>query len=232
MEQKNLQKKFIRRPNRFLGGNNMGTRGICGFKYKNKYYCSYVQFDTYPSGLGTEIVSLCEKINNENGWDKLKESVSKLRLVEAGDIVVQAKERKKYSAFIENPNDLKEKEMSWYWLLRKAQGVDGLEAIYKKGLDVIIDSFTFLADSLFCEYAYIIDLDTNRLRFYKGFNNSPTPKTGPEKTLWTALELMGCDIERDNIEGNSPYYPVRAVGSPKLSAIPKNWAKKYYGKNA
>lgn len=32
------------------------------------------------------------------------------------------------------------------------------------------DCHEFLKDSLFCEYAYIINLDTNKLEIYKGFN--------------------------------------------------------------
>ena len=38
------------------------------------------------------------------------------------------------------------------------------------------DSKDFLADSLFCEYAYIINLDTGMLEFYRGFNQNPNGK--------------------------------------------------------
>lgn len=31
----------------------------------------------------------------------------------------------------------------------------------------------FMFDSLFCEYAYVVNLDTNKLEFYVGFNNNP-----------------------------------------------------------
>ena len=34
----------------------MGTRGLFGFYYKGKYYVVYNQFDSYPSGLGVDIV--------------------------------------------------------------------------------------------------------------------------------------------------------------------------------
>lgn len=35
------------------------------------------------------------------------------------------------------------------------------------------DRLDFLYDSLFCEYAYIINLDSQMLEFYKGFNKNP-----------------------------------------------------------
>lgn len=38
------------------------------------------------------------------------------------------------------------------------------------------DYKTFLHDSLFCEYAYIINLDTGMLEFYTGFNQDPDAK--------------------------------------------------------
>lgn len=40
----------------------------------------------------------------------------------------------------------------------------------------IEDSTCFLADSLLCEWAYIINLDSNNLEVYKGFNNDPHAK--------------------------------------------------------
>lgn len=38
------------------------------------------------------------------------------------------------------------------------------------------DSSIFLRDSLFCEYAYLINLDTNMLEYYQGFNKNPNEK--------------------------------------------------------
>ena len=38
------------------------------------------------------------------------------------------------------------------------------------------DYKTFLYDSLFCEWAYIINLDTKKLEIYKGFNKNPNAK--------------------------------------------------------
>lgn len=54
----------------------------------------------------------------------------------------------------------------WYCLLRETQG--DLSAYDE--VDHMIDSSEFLLDSLFCEWAYIINVDVGVLEVYKGFN--------------------------------------------------------------
>lgn len=63
----------------------------------------------------------------------------------------------------------------WYCLLRRLQGNFNM---YQKMIDnsnkiYMINSIDFIMDSLFCEYAYIINLDDNMLEFYTGFQHVP-----------------------------------------------------------
>ena len=58
----------------------------------------------------------------------------------------------------------------WYCLLRKTQGDLFL---FNNDLRHMIDSHQFLADSLFCEWAYIVNLDSEKLEVYRGFNKDP-----------------------------------------------------------
>ena len=73
-------------------------------------------------------------------------------------------------------------ENDWYCLLRNLQGE--LEKLYECEFPYMIDDSDFIKDSLFCEYAYIINLDTNVLEFYKGFQHVPQDgnRYGIEKT--------------------------------------------------
>lgn len=41
----------------------------------------------------------------------------------------------------------------------------------------LVNSEEFAADSLFCEWAYVIDLDKNTFEVYQGFNKKPIDKT-------------------------------------------------------
>jgi hypothetical protein len=61
-------------------------------------------------------------------------------------------------------------KFDWYSFLREFQG--NLDA-YKGDLKYMMDDSDFILESLFCEWAYIINLDTNELEVYKGFQKEP-----------------------------------------------------------
>jgi hypothetical protein len=91
---------------------------------------------------------------------------------------------------------------TWYQLLRETQG--NPDAILTSGY--IIDNRSFGEDSLFCEWAYVIDFDAQRLDVYVGFQTKP-PTAG-----WWA--------EHGEYERQGEYYPVNRVCSYPLSALP------------
>lgn len=143
----------------------MGTRGAYGFRVDGKDYISYNHFDSYPSGLGVDILAQAKSlIARKGGIEALKKQVRKIRLV-TNATPPTPEDIKRCEPF----TDLSVSERStsdWYCLLRKAQG--RLDALVRCG--VMMDSSAFLTDSLFCEYAYIINLDDGTLEFYMGFN--------------------------------------------------------------
>lgn len=80
---------------------------------------------------------------------------------------------------------------------------------------VMIDSAGFLADSLFCEWAYVINLDDCVLEVYRGFQSEPHSKG-------RYAAPSGCSVyylpARD---GCSVYHPVALVASLPLDDLPK-----------
>ena len=137
----------------------MSTRGACGFHKNGVDKITYNHFDSYPGCLGVNILDFINKTTDE----ELNKIYDNVILVEEDSKPTkdQIKECEKWS-------DLTVGEQScsnWYCLLRKSQG--NLET-YKDGLKYMINSSDFLKDSLFCEYAYVINLDTNELEFYIG----------------------------------------------------------------
>ncbi len=73
----------------------------------------------------------------------------------------------------------------------------------------MVDYSTFMHDSLFCEWAYIINLDTKELEIYKGFNKDKKGK-GRYASKYIAPERKGEKVE---------YYGVTLLTSMKLSEI-------------
>jgi hypothetical protein len=149
----------------------MGTRGSIGYIYKDKEYLAYNHFDSYPEGLGSDILELITELNQENGWNEFKENADKFQNIEEDKITDQNLiEKYKHYANLSVSN---QNYSDPYCLFREIQGSTWIYEIYKGNLTHYTLDNNFIKDSLFCEYAYIINLDTNKLEFYNGFQKKP-----------------------------------------------------------
>jgi len=139
----------------------MGTRGAYGFRVGGIDKVTYNHYDSYPSGLGRQIVEFI----NRSSIGELEEAGANIVLVNesATPTMEQIMECGKYFDSGVSTGNIED----WYCLLRKMQGD---LTPYKEGFKYMIDSSGFLSNSLFCEWAYIINLDSQKLEVYKGFN--------------------------------------------------------------
>jgi hypothetical protein len=168
----------------------MGTRGAYGFRIDGEDKVTYNHFDSYPSGLGSNLV---EDLVGSN-VTKLKEIARRIILVNRAEkpTAEQQELLQKFANLEVSSGKLDE----WYVLLREAQ--NGLDAWIDDGLPIMIDSQKFLLDSLYCEYAYIINLDSGMFEFYIGFNETPgagrygnlTERTGFNDTVYYGVRLV------------------------------------------
>lgn len=148
----------------------MGTRGSVGFIYKGEVKLSYNHNDSYPDGLGADLLDLIVKINKENGWQQFKDNAEKLKHIEGEVTDSELIEKyKKYS----NLNVSEQKLSDPYCLFREIQGAEWLDEMYKGDLEHYILDNRFIKESLFCEYAYVVDLDSMKFEFYNGFQHKP-----------------------------------------------------------
>lgn len=138
----------------------MGTRGAWGFYRDGETKATYNHYDSYPSGLGSDIVNVLAETNN----DELNEIFDRLKLVNSESTPTNEQIDECIKFF--NGSVSTGQTTEWYALLREAQG--SLQAL-KDGLDYMIDDKNFLRDSLFCEWGYIVNLDSNKLEVYRGF---------------------------------------------------------------
>jgi hypothetical protein len=190
----------------------MGTRGLVGFTADNKNKFTYNHFDSYPDGLGDDVVRFVQ----EQLLPKLRldhtavfNSIKAIRMIQEGDTpTIEDVER------LEPYTDLQVSTQSvddWYCLLRHTQG--DIPSILNCGY--MIDSEDFITDSLFCEYAYVVNLDTNMLECYNGFQSEPHTKG----RFASSEPTSGYD---------KTYYPCALVGEFPLSAIPGDWKEQAY----
>lgn len=139
----------------------MGTRGVCGFHKNGTDKIMYNHYDSYFGGLGNDVIEFCKSTSVQ----EMNNIFDKIILVKENDTPTneQITECKKYVDTSVGEQTLTD----WYCLLREAQG--NLNA-YKDDIKYMIDYARFLGNSLFCEYGYVINLDTNKLEIYVGFN--------------------------------------------------------------
>lgn len=174
----------------------MSTNGVYGF-YKNGINkLTYNHSDSYPSYLGDNIVSFI----NKSSFDEMNDIFDRIILVDqdepASDKAIR--ECHQYCNISVSNGDI----ANWYCLLRGTQG--DLFA-YKNGLRYMIDSQEFIKYSLFCEWGYIINLDTNMLEIYKG----------GQKTPQNNRYIIDTPFEG--------YYNCKLLKEMPLNAIPYDW---------
>jgi len=184
----------------------MGTRNLTIVVLNNTIrVAQYCQWDGYPEGQGKTILSFLKTANLE----EFKEKVA--ALVEADDNYVKDLWVKcgasPASDFVNM--DVSAKFEKDYPQFHRNTGADILSMIAKAkpGFAVRLDT-EFAADSLFCEFAYVVDLDNSTLEFYAGFNEKPL--TSEERFFF--LQKEG---------GDRGYYPVKLVSTYSLNALPE-----------
>lgn len=153
-------------------GNALGTRGAFGVRINEQDKLTYNHFDSYPSGLGVDIKKDITEIlaDPARGMKWLRKYAKDLVLVESDETPTpkQVERLREYANTSVSTGSLGE----WYVLLRELQGK--LAETLKVGY--MIDRRAFVNDSLFCEYAYIVNLDTEKLEVYRGFQRKKHSK--------------------------------------------------------
>jgi hypothetical protein len=179
----------------------MGTRGFVGFVADGQTKIGYNQFDSYPSGLGEAMLSWLRgaDLDVATGLADALRVVSSETKPTAEDIAALGAW---YDGHVDRQDD---GSVTWYQLLRRTQGDPA--AMLAAG--VIEDASHFPADSLFAEYGYVVDFDTQVFEVYIGFQREPHTRGRFADMLADA-----------RFEGR--YWPVALAASWPLDQLPEN----------
>lgn len=182
----------------------MGTRGLNVIISENEVKVAlYNQFDSYPGGQGANVLKFLQALKNREEFVKKVNKCSWIESDELKQLWVSAGADPE-SDFVSNAVSERFKEL-YPWLHRDC-GADIYWHINSEenGLKTN-NSLQFAADSLFCEWAYVVDFDNGFFEVYKGFNKSPLDKN----ERFSFLQKKPCE-----------YYPVSLVKRYSLDDLP------------
>lgn len=145
----------------------MGTRGAVGFKYDGKRLLAYNHFDSYPEELGVSMLAYAADSCTEPAQQvAVKQRLDQLVQVQEGEAPTDEQIEQLKRAGIEGPERVSS-GMDWYAWLRDLQGQP--DEYMRVGFWP--ENNDFLEDGLFCEWAYIVNIDDGVLEVHRGGDN-------------------------------------------------------------
>ncbi|PSS08969.1 hypothetical protein M430DRAFT_53546 [Amorphotheca resinae ATCC 22711] len=145
----------------------MGTRGLLGLIIQAQRHAAYNHFDSYPTGLGQEIVNFINGLKPED-YATMEENLRQITWLPTNADPPSPELQEKYSKLgYSNPAVGERTLGDWYCLLHKTQGAGALPEILKGNLKHQTENIQFLDDCLFCEWAYFIDFGNRTLEVWR-----------------------------------------------------------------
>lgn len=183
----------------------MGTRHLIAVFIDGEYkVAQYGQWDGYPEGQGIDVLHfLREKMDKELFKDALR-NLSYITTEELGALW------KEYGADDEGfvPLDGADAMKRDHPEFSRDTGAKILEIVQScPGGMRLTDNISFAADSLFCEWGYVIDLASGTFEVYRGFNKEQ-PLTEEDRFFFL----------NDQAEGE--YHPIKLAAIWDLNKLP------------
>lgn len=189
----------------------MGTRNLtCVVKDGTHRIAQYGQWDGYPSGQGLTVLDFLTNGNVE----ALKENIMKCSYVTDAEYSAMWREVG-YDAdtqlYVDSETGRKFNAKYPQFSRDVAAEILQMVADSPSGLK-LMDDYHFAADSLFCEWAYVVDFDKNTFEIYEGFNKNPLNAND----RFFGVTCAGNDKE----DKKGEYEPVKMIAMYNLDELP------------
>lgn len=181
----------------------MGTRHLIAVKSKGDYkIAQYGQWDGYPSGAGICVLDFLQSVD----LNKFKLLLDFVKFYSESEL------QEIYDKYTDNGCIVFGSPHEQYWKenlkhISRDIGSDILTMVYSEGVRKLKNSISFAGDSLFCEYAYVIDMDLGVFEVYEGFNKTPI----------TEGRFLSSN---DSLDKSRGYHPVKLVKTYDLKNLP------------
>lgn len=175
----------------------MSTRGFISLAVNGETKTAYNHNDAYPDGLGLDVLYWLS--GADFNLAAAAEQARALRVVTEADVPTD-EDIAHLVPYTDTSVGARSGRPDWYQLLRRTQGDPA--AMLAAG--VIEDAGDFPADSLFAEWGYVVDFDTQSFEVYEGFQ-----QVRHEAGRFASLKPCG-----------NGYHPVRLVASWSLASLP------------
>ena len=189
----------------------MGTRNLTAVMSGGKYVIAqYGQWDGHPDGQGSTALEFCKThLQTNMSRQRFQKKLDRIRFVTDAEVKQLCEKVGAKDGWLNmDQSSAFDKLVP---LLNRDHGAGILELVLESDADEILlqDSISFAGDSLFCEYAYVVDLDKNTFEAYKGFQTEPL-EAGERFASFKITDKSS----------RQEYYPVKLMGSWDLDNLP------------
>jgi hypothetical protein len=175
----------------------MGTRNVtCVVKDGEYRVYQYGQWDGYPSGQGDTIATFIRNCIIPDGGIRFRSQVDRIVRISDEELRQRWAEVGATSDWVNMEQAQKFKEKFGEHFSRDC-GAEILQYIFdsEQPPEVYFSGEGFPEDSLFCEWVYVVNLDTGHLEIFRGFNKR---RLGKKQRFYPLQK-----------EGKQKYYPCR-----------------------
>ncbi len=148
----------------------MGTRHLIAVQLDGEYkIAQYGQWDGYPTGQGKDVLQFARTIK-----PGFRDRVRAAKFATEEEVLATYEEFGGIDARGCISYDKAKARDAKHPALSRDTGAKVLNIVQDSTSSVLLrDSIDFVGDSLFCEWAYVIDLDKNTFEVFQGFNKEP-----------------------------------------------------------